>query len=95
MLRPVAIVDLAPVIRIGRALEELLGQVHGVVEIVVIHVADIDVQFALELGPERQPVALQDVREVVVLAPVRGDGVVYDAGLLVPEAQRVTIVAHR
>jgi hypothetical protein len=55
----------------SRASEELLDEVYRVVEVVVVHVADVDVNLAAQLLAEALvPVAAQDVGEVVVLAPV-------------------------
>ena len=37
---------------------------------VVVHRAAVDVHLAIELGTQRRPVTLHDVRQVEVLAPV-------------------------
>ena len=57
-------------VRISGRLQLLVQQMHGVVQEVGVAVADRDVQLALELRPERGPVALEDRRQVVVVVPV-------------------------
>ena len=46
MFSPIAIVDFALVIRLLGTFQERLGQVNCVVEIVVVHVAAVDVDLA-------------------------------------------------
>ena len=91
MLGPVAVRDLAAVGRVLDLLEDVLHQVYGVVQIIVVHVADIDMDLALELLADLGPVALEDVAEVVVLAPVLGDRAVDHAGPLVPDPLGVSV----
>ena len=69
MLGAVAVADDGVGWRRGR-LQELLDLVHGVVQVVVVHVADIDAQLAAQLGAQRLPIASKDVGQVEVLAPV-------------------------
>src|SRR6185312_2430280 len=69
MLGTVAVVHLALVGRLG-VLQEILHQVNGIVQIVVVHVADIDVDLALQARRQLLPVALQDVAQVVVVLPI-------------------------
>src|SRR6266545_765884 len=95
MFGAVAVIDLAPVKRIGRALQKLLNQVDRVVQIVVVHVAAVDVYLAFEFRAERLPIALENVAEVVIFAPVFGDRAVYLAGHLVPDALRIAVGACR
>src|SRR5215813_3851860 len=95
MLGAVAVIHLAPVKRICRALQELLDQVHRVVQIVVVHVAAVDMYLAFEFRAERLPIALEDMAQVVIFAPVFGDRAVYIAGHLVPDALRIAVWAYR
>src|SRR5262245_55512065 len=94
VLGAVAVIHLARVKRIGRALQKLLDQVDRVIQIVVIHVATVDVYLAFELRAERLPITLEDVSEVVIFAPVFGDRTIHLAGHLVPDALRITVGAY-
>src|SRR5215813_14049253 len=95
MLSAVAVINLATVKRICRALQKLLDQVDRVVQIVVVHVAAVDVYLAFEFRSERLPIALEDVAEVEIFAPVFGDRTVYVAGHLIPDALRIAVWAYR
>jgi hypothetical protein len=64
------------------------------VEVVGVRVADIDVDLVGDFGPERRPVGLEDVAQIVVVLPVLRDVLVDDARLLVPDALRVTVGAN-
>jgi hypothetical protein len=81
----------------GRAglVEKVLQQVDRVVEEVGVGGADIDVQFALQVGPQLVPIALQDGVQVVVIVPVGCDMVIDGAGLLVEDLRRIAVWAHR
>ena len=52
--------------------EELVQLLDRVVQVVRVHVADVDVQLVGDLGAERRPVRLEDVAEIV-LPPRLGD----------------------
>src|SRR3990172_7624388 len=91
VLRPVAVVDLAAVVGVLGALEELLDEVDGVVQVEVVHVAYVDVDLSFEPRTELRPVALEDIGEVVVLPPELGDVLVDDSRLLVPDALRIAV----
>ena len=56
-------------------------RVDRVVQVEGIHVAAVDVNLPLQLRTQRLPVAFQDVAEIVVFAPVLGDGMVDLAGV--------------
>src|SRR6185312_14338006 len=76
--------------------EPRLRPAHRTVEEEAVLVADVDAeQLALELGTEGGPIALEDVAEVVVIAPVRGDLVIDDAAGLVEDATRIAVGAER
>ncbi len=94
-----AIIEIARIIRTFAGqlggVEELLGQPHGAVEVVVIPGAHGKVQLADEFRAERLPVALQNVVEVVVLLPILGYMVIDRAGLRVEDQLRVAVLAHR
>src|SRR5262247_543459 len=94
MFGAVAVIHLAPVKRSCRALQKLLDQVDRVVQIVVVHVAAVDVYLAFEFRARSLPIALENVAEVVIFAPVFGDRAVYLAGHLVPDAFRVAVWAY-
>jgi len=66
----IAVVDFPTVIRIRSALQKLLHQVHGVVQVVVVHITAVDMDLTLEFGSEGFPVAFEDVAQVVVIAPI-------------------------
>src|ERR1700680_297822 len=87
-----AIFEIAGVIGIVGLGEKLLEEADGVVEIVGVARADLDVNLADELGSERLPVALKDVAQVVVLAPIGGDLMVNHAGKRIPDGLGVAIV---
>src|SRR5579863_6646492 len=70
-----------------------LHDVDGVVEVEGVSGSYHDMEFALELGAQRFPVALEDGGEVVVLAPVGGNFFVDDAGALVPDFGGVAVGA--
>ena len=95
MLEAVTVVDLSGVIRIFRALEKFFQQVNSVVQVKVVHIANIYMQLAFELGAQCFPIALEDVTHIVVFFPVVGNVVVDLAAHLVPDAHRVTVFAHR
>ena len=61
-----------PLIRGIGALEKFLHQIDGIVQVEIVHVADIDMDFPLELRPQRLPIPLHDVAKIVILAPVGG-----------------------
>ena len=67
--------------------------VDRVVQVEGVHVADVQVELALELRSERGPVALHDVAQVVVLAPVRRDALVDRARQLVENRRWVAVGA--
>ena len=60
MLGPVSVRHRALVFRLQR-LEPLLGEVHRIGQIVIVAVAHIDVNLALEFRRQRRPVAGEDV----------------------------------
>src|SRR5262245_22156835 len=95
VLGAVAVIHFAGVKRSGCALQKLLDQVDRVVQIVVIHIAAVDVNLAFELRTERLPITFEDVAEVIIFAPVFGDRTIYLAGHLVPDALRVTVGPYR
>src|SRR3546814_14493039 len=54
--------------------EHGLETVRGAVEIESVGIADDQVDLAVEVGLKPRPVALDDMRDVVMFAPVSGDG---------------------
>lgn len=91
VLRAIAIVDFALVKRGIGFLEKIFHQVHGIVEIEIVHVATVDMYLPLEFGTERRPVALQDVAEVVVLFPILGNFRIDIARQFIEDACRISI----
>ena len=77
------------------ALEELLEEAHGVVQVEGVLRPHRDVELAHELRPQGRPVPLQDRREVVVLAPVAGDGGIDLTGPGLPERGRIPVGSDR
>src|SRR5690606_8887307 len=71
-----------------------LHEVDRLVQVVVVHVADGDVQLAGQLRAQLSPVATQVVREIVVLAPVRGDLAIDLARDRVPDRRGVAVRTH-
>src|SRR5262245_43848433 len=94
MLGPVAIVHVARVVGIRRASQEIFSQIHGVAQVIIVHVADIDEQLSLQLGSQRRPISAQDVRQVVILFPVVRYLMIDLADELVPNRLGVTIGAE-
>src|SRR5512146_194677 len=85
-----------PLPRLLCALEERPHPIHAQVEEVVVHVAHGDVQLADELGPDRRPVPLEIVAQIVaVLAHRLRDRVIDVPRALVPERLGVAVRADR
>jgi hypothetical protein len=96
VLGAIAVIHFPAVGRPCQTLEDVLCQVDGVVQVVRIHVADIDVKLTFELPSEAAgPVPMQDVRKVVVLPPGGCDVRIDLACRLVPDPARVTVVTDR
>ena len=75
MFGPVAVEHLSAVGWVGRLLEEVLHQIHGVIEVVIVHIADVDVDLAFEVLTDPGPVAFKDCNfAVLVGARPRGPG---------------------
>src|SRR5436190_15769756 len=85
--------NLAGPLRIVGFLDEVVEHVHAHVQEVAVGVANIDIDLVGQLRAERRPVGLHDVAQVVMLFPVRGDLLVNLAGLLVPDRNRIAVVA--
>src|SRR5215468_7917852 len=95
MLGAVAVIHLAPVKWVGRPLQKFLDQIDRVVQIVIVHVAAVDVNLAFQLRTESLPIALEYIAEVVIFAPVFGHRMIYLAAHLVPDAFRITVWTRR
>lgn len=80
---------------VGRGFEELLHEIHGLVQVVVVHRAHGEMQLPSELGAECFPVPPENVAEVVVLSPILGDRRVYVAGFRIPEGLGIAVGAQR
>ena len=93
MLRPIAVSYRALISGLQR-LERSLSEIHRIGQIVVIAVADVEMYFPLELWREVLPIARDDKRQIVVVAPVFRDVRVDRAGDL-GEAIRKGIAANK
>ena len=80
--------------RVPRLLPERVEVLDGVVQEIRVHVADVEIQLVPQLRPQRLPVCFDDVEQVVLL-PLLRDGVIDDAGVLIPDADRVAVLAGR
>lgn len=76
-------------------LEKVLHQVDSIIQKVSIIGADVNVEFALQLGPKRGPIALQDGVSIVVLPPIFGGLVVDHSGFLVEYRLWIAVRAGR
>ena len=85
--------DFATEERVLGRVEEVLDEVHGVVEVEIVGLADVEVDLAFKVLADLRPVATEDLREVVMIAPMNGDGRVDDAGPLVPDPLGIAIIA--
>ena len=94
MLGTITIIHLATVVGITGALQKLFGEIDGVVKIVVIHQAGINVQLPFEFGAQRGPIPFEDVAQIEIFLPVGGDFRVYFTGLLIPQPKRIAIFTH-
>src|SRR3546814_2187570 len=72
---------------------DLLQPVRGAIEVEGIGGADDQVDLAVEVGLEARPVALDDMSNIVVLAPVSGDRGVDRAGRAVEQRTGAAIGA--
>src|ERR1043166_6166296 len=90
VLRPGPVIHLRLRRRIRR-LEELLHQVHCIVQVVVVRLSNTQVELPADLGAQRLPLPPQDPREVEVLLPVVRHLMVYPAGFLVEDPSRISI----
>ena len=64
------VIHFAGVVGILCAFKEIIHEINGVVEIIVVTLADVDVNFSLEFWPKLLPIAPEDVAKVVMLSPV-------------------------
>jgi len=60
-------------------------------EAVIVHVTDVDVDFSPQLRPQRLPIALEDITEVIVLLPKLRDFGVDLSGELIPDRRGVAV----
>ena len=74
-----------------RAVEEFLHEVNGVVEVVIVHGAAVDVDLAAKFRSELFPIPLQDVAKIVILSPVISHVRVDLARPFVPDTFRISV----
>ena len=95
MLGTIAVVHLSFVGRIVQVVEQLLGEVDGVIEVIAVGAADVEVNLAAQFGAEFTPVAAQDLDQVIVLLPVIRNSAINPAGSLVEDRRRVAVGSLR
>ncbi len=79
-----------------RGIEDRLDVHDSEIEVVIVHIADIDADLSHELGRKRRPVRPQIRSEVIpAVAHVVRDVAIDVAGLLVPQRRRVAIRSYR
>ncbi len=69
MFSPVAERYFCVVVGSGRTFEKLLREGNSIVEIIVVHRSAVYVNLPFEFRPQRLPVALKNVTQIVVFAP--------------------------
>src|SRR5215831_11452247 len=75
---------------------EVLKQINCEVQIEVVHIAGDEMQFARKLWPERLPILLSVVAQVIaVVAHIESNFAVYFSCSRIPKRTRVTVTAHR
>src|ERR1700704_1911085 len=89
------VVNFAAVVRILGALEKVIDEVDGIVEIVVVGLAHVDVKFAFEFRSQLFRVPPEDVTKVEMLPTVLGNGTINLSSHLVPDRFRVPIFSNR
>src|SRR5215469_13040753 len=85
----------ARIIGIICALQELLQHSYSNIEVKRVPGADNDMNLTYQLWTKRFPVAFKDMPEVVMVAPIRGYGVINHTGHGIPNWFRISIRAHR
>src|SRR4030095_339634 len=74
---------------------EFFKKVDGQVQIEIVHIARDEVQLSRKLWPQRLPIILSIVPQVIaIVAHVKRNFAVYLTGSLVPQRARITITAH-
>ena len=91
----VAIVYLSIVIGSRCFFQDLFGQIDGIIEVIVVHIPTVDVQFTGQFRAEACPVPLKNVGQVIVLLPEGRYLGVDLAGVLVPDSLGVAVVSDR
>src|SRR6266851_1137936 len=86
--------DAATVGWIRGGAQKFIHQVHAIVQIIGIHIADPNVNLAGELSPNRGPVRLQILSQVHVIAPVGSNVLINVARSGIEERLEVTVVAQ-
>ena len=89
------ILKIACIIWVVSALEKLLQQAYGIIQIESVASANCDVKFPYELRAKCLPIVLQDVSQVVMFAPVRRHFMIYYSCIGVPYWLRITIRPNR
>ena len=91
-----AVDELAGVVGIGRALQELLHQVDRVRQVEVVHFGVVDADLADQVRADPRPVLLGVVAKIVaVVAHVVGHLAVDDSGVQVPQPPRIAVLIRR
>src|SRR5687768_2773989 len=93
MLGARLVIDDSAVVRVLRRLEKIFHEIHGVIQKIVVSLADVDVKLAFELWSYLRPITFEDVTEIKILTPVFSDGAIDLAGQLVPDRFRIAVAS--
>src|SRR6266498_3265830 len=83
-------------LRTRHPLCEIFKQIDREVQIEIVHVSSDEVQLARKLVPQRGPVCLGIMSQIVAALPhILGDFAIDFSGPWIPERSRIAVVAHR
>ena len=77
-----------------RRLKELVQHVNGIIQIIVVRLANGDMEFAANPRAKHSPILLEDKMKIVPL-PMFDGGFVDDASLGMPQSDRTTVRPSR
>src|SRR5476651_1409173 len=78
----------------SQGFESLLREVHGISQVIIIAVADVEMYFASQFRCESGPVTRDNVGEIKMLAPIRRNSRVDGAGHLIEDRLWIAILSH-
>lgn len=89
-----AVLKFAIARRISEFFHFVFELVDSEIEVEIVHVADVDMDFAAKFGAESRPVGADIVAKIVtVIAHVVGDRMIDCAGAFVPQGLGIAVVA--